>query len=1663
MKKLLLSLLCLSMIFTQMTFVKAETNNQYDIYPIVRDIEYHSDENFVLQNVNIVKESGIDEATINYLKEVLDENKVSYTMSSSKTDGVNILLGIEGSNESVDTYSKDIQIKTEDLYGYYDAYMIDIKDKSLVIMGKDSDAVFYGVATLKMMLSSVEDNALLGAHIEDYSTLEYRGFIEGFYGGWDYPTRASLMNFAKDIKMNTYVYASKTDAYHTHKWNQLYPQSDIDQIAELVKIGQETKCYYAWSVHISSFFSGLDTSNTTAYEQRYSQLIAKFDQLYNVGVRKFDILNDDFGAGTNEDVVALLNRLTKEYIEPKGCEPITYCPQGYNVSWQGNGSELAALSKLDDSIILYWTGADVNSPIEQSSIDYATNKSGHDVCFWLNYPVNEHGASGVYLGDITHYARDNVKLRAAVSNPCRYGQANKVGLFQLAALFWNNSNYSQYANEVYLNSFNYLEKGVEDAYKVLAQNIANCPNSSRVPQGFNESEYIKEQLESVLAKANAGTSIKDDEETLQLLASLNEILSALDTFTKDCTNTQLVNELTPWLNSLDNITNSCLAALKAIIAIEEDNLSLAWEQFSKASKTLQTWDDYPTFSGSDKKALAGSKRLQPFASKLVNKVKNTLTPIFDPSYTDFTPSLYAVLGGSEKAHDNNANKLFDNNLSTSIQWNTVQKKDDYYGVDLGRVIKVTDIEIVQGNTDTDHDYFHKAILEYSKDGITFTSIGQQYNDTTHIYVDGLDIEARYVRLRLVETGTASKPDYWTHVREFSVNKEIPTGNKVYTNVETYKETPLTISNKTYSLSNLKNITLKQNEYIGIKFIDIVYASSFVKSLTNDDKLNIEYSLNGTTWQTLDNSTKNTTVKYVRIINKNKDDVTFNLNDLGVTIQSTKANPTFLETNLTNGIKEGAWTNVFDKNDATYVWTNEAQTAGDYITFDLGMTISLHDIEILTADGNPRLYNAEIQISTDNTNWETIAKVENDNSVFEVPYRYVRTNALGKDARYLRIYITANTGYYLKIQEIKINQTVENHNTDMISSTFANDVNALIDKDLSTLVSSLVSKDDIIEYIFTEGTRFNSISLLQDPSSISNATVELYGENGYEIVGTLNESASVFDLDHTKDYTKLRISFDKDTQINLYEIYLDYSLSSDDIGVYVDPIIKTPTLTKENIILNKDISVSGTSNGVKESINDGDTSTKWDSDNIKGNNAKDNAWVIVDLGEDGPYIFNESIMNYFNKVYPTVSNIQISNDLNHWYTIKEMTSEHNGPTHPVENVQWNTYYSSRYIKLFFDELNNVAAGNGVGLNEWIVNGYELTNTNILPIEDMRYTLNVGDSTENIIFVDYINVSFESNGEVFVVNVPLTYESKYIDTSTAGTTTIVAKLDVPFETDVQYNIVVEVKGENKDVLAESITLDKDNVELKVNETLTLNATVLPDNTTDKSVTWTSSNPKVATVKDGVVTALKAGTTTITVTTTNGLKATCKVTVLKDFPFTDVSDKQWYYGVINEAYQLGLMTGASDSLFKPNANMNRGMVAIVFHRMEGSKQVEYSSIFPDVANKQYYTTSVLWAKQTGVINGYTNGTFKPLRNVTREEMATMIYNFARYKGLDMSASKDITYFSDYSQITPYAVGPLQWAVEKGLMSGKLNGTKLDPLGNATRAECSKMLVQAYKVIYK
>ena len=1402
-KRLLCLILCAALTLSGVHFAYAEDTQEektYDIYPVVRSIAYDGTEFVLADQVNVVYETGIDEATKNYLSEVLEENGIS---ENAGEGGFTILLGINGSGESADAYEDTLRLTTENLYGNYDSYVLEAKENQITIVGKDSDAVFCGIATLKMMLSSFEDNLLLGAQIEDYAGIEFRGFIEGFYGGWDYETREELMKFARDVKMNMYVYASKTDVYHTTQWSSLYPESELQQIKKLVQIGQETKCYYVWSVHLGDFFDGMSIStNPDLYESRYNMLVAKLTQLYNAGVRKFDILNDDFGSGSHADVVTVLNRLNEEFIIPNGCDPITYCPQGYNKAWSNwasNSDELETLVGLDDSIILYWTGDDVNTPITQDTVDYVANITGQPICFWLNYPVNEHAKSGMFLGNISYYARDGVTgLKAAVSNPSRFGQSNKVALFQLACLFWNNSDYSTHAEEIWSDSFNYLEEGVEDAYRTIARNVSNCPGSSRISAGFPESEYIKENLEAVTAAISSGDPVKDLEDTQVLLEEFANILSAIEEFRSNCANTDLVSELEPWLKSLEGVTAAAQGALNSVIALENGDEAAAWTWFATASKALQTWDDYLTCDDTSitNKALAGSKRLQPFAAELVSYVESTLTPLFDTNYSG--QSLYAVIGGEKRSLDDNAQKMFDGDLTTYAQWTVDQQQNDYIGVDLGIVKTVTDIRIVQANSDTHHDYFHKAVLEYSADGKTFTQLGEQYDDTYYIELDDLNIQARYVRLRLVETGTSSKSDYWTYIREFTVNEQAPEGNRVYTNVESYAKQPLTIDGKEYSLSDLSGVTLDVGEYIGMKFTDLTLVSSITAKGTGLDGLTAAYSTNGAQWTPIADLDGSGVLKYVYLYNGTDSAVTFDLDKLGVTVESVKADPGFLSTNLTNGLKEGSWANVFDGDESTYAWTNEGQAVGDYITFDLGATIDLYDVTIITPDSNPRLYNAQIQISADNKNWETIAIVENDNSEFEVPYRYVRANAGGTAAKYLRIYITGSTGYYLKLHEILLNTEVEaSTETEEITATFGTDVENAIDGDLSSLFSGSATAEDSIEYKFTESTNLNAISILQDPLNIRNAVVSVRKESGYAEIGRLDESAKTFKLDSGEDVFGLKITFTEETDISIYEIYLDADPSAcDDIGEYVDPIIKTASddITEPaNLAADKEVTASGTSDGDKDNVNDGDTSTKWDSNFIKGDDADENAWIYIDLGADKTSIFDEMTMSYYNLIYPTDMQIQVSNDAQVWTSITTLTSEHGGQSHPVVTESLETPYTARYVRLFFEELNSAAYGNGVGLKEWEITGIALSGVSLKSVAAVgKIQKELYEELEEGELPDFVKVTLMQDAvDDMEVQVPVHWDLDTYDANTAGTCVIKGTLDLPesVTTDVQ-TITVEV---------------------------------------------------------------------------------------------------------------------------------------------------------------------------------------------------------------------------------------------------------------------------------
>ena len=180
---------------------------------------------------------------------------------------------------------------------------------------------------------------------------------------------------------------------------------------------------------------------------------------------------------------------------------------------------------------------------------------------------------------------------------------------------------------------------------------------------------------------------------------------------------------------------------------------------------------------------------------------------------------------------------------------------------------------------------------------------------------------------------------------------------------------------------------------------------------------------------------------------------------------------------------------------------------------------------------------------------------------------------------------------------------------------------------------------------------------------------------------------------------------------------------------------------------------------------------------------------------------------------------------------------------------------------------------------------------------------------------------------------------------------------------------------------------------------------------------------------------------------------------FPFTDVNETAWYYDTVKEVYKLGLMTGFTETTFAPTETMTRAMAATVLYRMAGSPETAYEELFLDVPDGKYYSESVTWAAQNGVVNGFGNGQFKPGTNVTREQLAKMLYNYAEMLGLDTSGRADLTTFKDGTQVSNYAKEPMRWAVANGILSGTATG-KLKPRSNATRAEVAKMLLNFYKL---
>ena len=271
---------------------------------------------------------------------------------------------------------------------------------------------------------------------------------------------------------------------------------------------------------------------------------------------------------------------------------------------------------------------------------------------------------------------------------------------------------------------------------------------------------------------------------------------------------------------------------------------------------------------------------------------------------------------------------------------------------------------------------------------------------------------------------------------------------------------------------------------------------------------------------------------------------------------------------------------------------------------------------------------------------------------------------------------------------------------------------------------------------------------------------------------------------------------------------------------------------------------------------------------------------------------------------------------------------------------------------------------------------------------------------------------------------------------------------------------------------------------------------------TITYTSGDPSVASVdENGLVTIHKPGTVMITACasavgtyaeTTVSVMLTvktsqvitpvrpapdqdedeqpeqddsCDGTVADNCPavvFADVNTAMWYHKAVDYVLMNGIMSGMGGNTFQANGNLSRAMMVQILYNMEGKPAVVGQSTFEDVSDGDWYHDAIVWANANGIVNGLSHTAFGPNGNITREQMVAILYRYAQYKGLDISARTTVTAYADDEKISAWAKENVAWGVAVGLISGTGNN-ELDPNGNATRAQIAQVMMNFCEVVAK
>ena len=992
----------------------------YQLYPTPHDLKMGEGAQTLRSKATVVLEDGIDADTEARLNEALQLKGMtpSEAKKPAGKGATNVVVGIDGSNGAADKLVDELTASGElkydkDLFKKTDAYLVASvpakgnRGDSIVVLGKNTDAAFYGLTSLYQIFQQIDGAKLSAFTLQDYADVVTRGFIEGYYGNpWSTEDRVNLMNWGGYYKLNAYVYAPKDDPKHNAKWQELYTPEEIEQkVKPLAAAGNQSKCRFVFALH--PFMRDPITKNN--YDTYVPKMKAKFKQVIDAGVRQIAILADDAGdQGADlykkllEDTTQWLHELQKEK-NPDGSlkypglkDTLIFCP----VNYMGNGE--GWYKSLPKNVQVVNTGGRVWGKIDKNFADTFKKTSGVSPFMWINWPCSDNDKDALHMGGHDNFLGSDLKpgqVEGVVLNPMQQSEPSKQGIFMNADLTWNLWESTDHSAKVWEDSFSYVDHNSPVATKG-SNALRELSNHMKRMFGGGatwingESAEIKDKLEGFRRKLDAGTV--SDADIVEMVKVFSSLQKTAKDYRANAGNAAMAKQMEPWLDTWDDLTRAALeelAALKADLAGNTSELiarhSAGQQAFDAANNHGFHYVDHTEY------ARVGKAYITPTVSALNAAVSERATLAVDPD-ADFTKFVTSRMDSPNASTD----VLFDGNLDTGLSFTKPEstKKDDFFGIEK---TKPFDLDTFTVTYDAGHlnDTIRNGKLQVLVKGDNGKKAWQDVegktvtNDRNKVVTFNNINKKGVYGVRLIATAN-NDGNCWLTINELQINAKPAPQKQVFTGTVSLEKCVVAADRKENASDNNNGtkVALKRNNataqgqegynerdymqqgatvtvtFDGVKTVNTIYFKQTARS-GNDahsgDGINtgkVQYkaekgdwvdagTVNGSAEQTfrLDAPVKATAI---RVVNGADTKSWWNVFELNASLGNDRDGAGSATVALSNGLnhhESNTADKVVDGKDATCLWAKHGNgniAANDAVTISYGSPVKVGEIRIV---------------------------------------------------------------------------------------------------------------------------------------------------------------------------------------------------------------------------------------------------------------------------------------------------------------------------------------------------------------------------------------------------------------------------------------------------------------------------------------------------------------------------------------------------------------------------------------------------------------------------------------------------------------------------------------------------------------------------------------------